>query len=495
MAFPAFHKRILIIDPDPEIRRLYQEILGPSTDDPPTVSGHAPPDESAENFPEPYTLAFTERGEEGVEEVVSALEDGAPFAVAFVDMQLPGMDGAGAARLIWSLDPNVKVVVVTAFDELTPCEMIQVDGAQEIFYLRKPFHGEEIKQFARALTSQWSLEQEREMLAAQLEKMNEDLREKVEEQATLLIQSEKMSSIGMLAAGVAHEINNPISFIKSNLTTLLEYSRVIAELYELYQGVRNLHAAGEAKSLSALLGKISQIEEKQKMRLILKDMIDLVEESLEGTNRVRKIVSDLKTFSRIDQAEQQSINLNDALDTALNILWNEIKNKAKIVREYGDLPPVPCFPQKISQVFMNILINSVQAMKEWGTIRIATRYEPGHQNGKGDEVQVLIADTGQGIRKENLPKIFDPFFTTKPVGQGTGLGLSISYDIVKAHAGKIEVASEEGVGTTFCITLPVDGLVPTTEEHEPTEVLSVSPEPSVPREFLHLMKKNQRDKS
>ncbi len=223
-------------------------------------------------------------------------------------------------------------------------------------------------------------------------------------------------------------------------------------------------------------------------------MIDLAEESLEGTNRVRKIVSDLKTFSRIDQAEQQSINLNDALDTALNILWNEIKTKAKIVREYGNLPQVPCFPQKISQVFMNILINSVHALQGMGTIRIATRYEPERHNGSEGEVQVIIADTGQGIRKENLPKIFDPFFTTKPVGQGTGLGLSISYDIVKAHGGKIEVASEEGVGTTFCITLPVGGPVPKAEEHEPTEVISVSSEPSVPKEFLHLMKKNSHPK-
>ncbi len=494
MAFQASNNRILIVDSDPEIRKLYQEILGPSAAGPLSPPGLSSSDESNGDFPQPYALTFTERGEDGVEEVVRAIEGGIPFAVAFVDMQLPGMDGAGAARLIWTLDPNVKIVVVTAFDELTPCGMIQVDGAEEIFYLRKPFHAEEIKQFARALTSQWNLERERESLATQLEKMNQSLRGKVEEQATLLIQSEKMSSIGMLAAGVAHEINNPISFIKSNLATLLEYSREIGEIYKLYQEVKGLHSAGNAEPLSALLEKITRIEEKQKIHLILQDMIDLVEESLEGTNRVRKIVSDLKTFSRIDQAEQQSINLNDALDTALNILWNEIKTKAKIVREYGNLPQVSCFPQKISQVFMNILINSVHAIQGKGTIQIATRYEPAGQDGSEGEVQVIISDTGQGIRKENLPNIFDPFFTTKPVGQGTGLGLSISYDIIQAHGGKIEVASEEGVGTTFCITLPVGGPAPKAEEHEPTEVISVSSEPSVPKEFLYLMKKNHRPK-
>ncbi len=192
------------------------------------------------------------------------------------------------------------------------------------------------------------------------------------------------------------------------------------------------------------------------MDFILKDMVAMANESLEGIHRVQKIVEDLKTFSRIDEAELKHIDLNELIDATLNIIWNELKYKAEVIKDYGDLPEVKCFAQKISQVLMNLLMNAAQSIEKRGTINIATRYVKDGRRAKDEQVEIRISDTGSGIPQNKLTKIFDPFFTTKPVGQGTGLGLSVTYDIVKAHGGVIVVESEEGAGTTFIVTLPLE---------------------------------------
>lgn len=261
---------------------------------------------------------------------------------------------------------------------------------------------------------------------------------KVEEAQQQLLQSEKMAAIGQLAAGVAHEINNPIGFVNSNLGTLKTYTNNLLSLIEAYE---TIDAGGDHSRLEALR-QVADLE------FLREDLPSLLVESQEGLDRVAKIVQDLKDFSRVDQAEHQAANLNEALESTLNVVWSEIKYKAEVIRELGNIPLVECVPAQINQVFMNLLVNAAQAIEQHGSITLRSGTE-------NDQVWFEIADTGKGMSPEVANRIFEPFYTTKPVGQGTGLGLSISYDIiVKKHGGTIDVNSEPGQGTTFRITLP-----------------------------------------
>ncbi len=256
------------------------------------------------------------------------------------------------------------------------------------------------------------------------------------------VQQEKMASIGQLAAGVAHEINNPTGFISSNLGALGRYSNKLAEF---------IHAQGEALSSDQspeVLEKLKGIRKKLKIDYVLEDLEELIKESLDGTDRIKRIVKNLKTFARIDEKECKLADLNKCIESTLNIVWNEIKYKANVEKEYGDIPLTKCFPQKLNQVFMNLLVNASQAIEEKGKIKIKT--------WNGDEfINISISDTGQGIPEDRLNRIFEPFYTTKVAGVGTGLGLSISYDIVKENNGEITVDSEVGKGTTFHIKIPI----------------------------------------
>jgi signal transduction histidine kinase len=461
------NRRVLVIDDDPGVRESYRDILAPGMREDVLAAGAA----LFEGAAEPhlavdrtrYDVTQAERGQQGVEAVERAVRDGQPFAVAFVDMKMPGIDGAETSKRLWALDPKIEIVIVTAYSEHTPAEIVQVAGRDDLFYLRKPFNPEEIRQFARALTNSWNLERERESLTAQLRRtnqqladMNRNLQKKVEEQTALLIQSEKMATVGILAAGVAHEINNPISFVTGNLAMLNNYAAKIRNLMGKYELLEEAvgEAAGDRQRM--LVEEIMAFKAEQKVAFILEDLNDLVAESLEGTDRVKNIVNDLRTFSRVDQAEYKAIDLHESLDATINIIWNEIKYKTVIEKDYGSCPAVRCFPQKISQVFLNLLHNAAQAIEKQGAIRITTRYREEGRRLSDRFVEIQIADTGVGIPKEHLSKIFDPFFTTKPVGQGTGLGLSITYDIIKAHGGSIAVDSREGDGATFTIKLPVE---------------------------------------
>jgi two-component system NtrC family sensor kinase len=287
----------------------------------------------------------------------------------------------------------------------------------------------------------------------QRKQMEEMLRHEKAEQAILigklkeaqeqLLQSEKLAAIGQLAAGVAHEINNPMGFIRSNLATLREYAdgllNVIAAYEELDCLVQTHPTAGDG---------IARAKQEADLTFLRDDMRNLIVESIDGADRVRRIVQDLRDFSRIDADEWQCVDLHACLETTINVVWNEIKYKADLVRNYGDLPSVECIPSRLNQVFMNLLVNAAQAIAERGRITITT-------SRCGDEVQLAFADTGKGIAAEVLPRIFEPFFTTKPVGKGTGLGLSVSYGIVKNHGGRIDAASRPGQGTTFTIRLPI----------------------------------------
>jgi signal transduction histidine kinase len=293
-----------------------------------------------------------------------------------------------------------------------------------------------------------------EKVNAELEDMNKNLQKKVREQTAMLIQSEKMSSLGILAAGVAHEINNPISFIHGNLSTIRKYSTRLKDLLEKYQKMEACVSELPEGKLIALLDEIRVFKEEKKIDFILEDMGGLAEESLEGTRRVRDIVKELRGFSHADGAEPESVDLNEVLEKTLNIIGSELKHKTEIVKEYGNLPVLTCYPQKISQVFMNVLMNAAQAIEKKGTIKIVTRYLKAAEKGDNSMVEVLVSDNGCGIPRDRIQEMFDPFYTTKPVGQGTGLGLSISYDIVNSHSGEMKIESEVNSGTTVTIRLP-----------------------------------------
>ena len=271
--------------------------------------------------------------------------------------------------------------------------------------------------------------------------LEEDRRElelllsKVEEAQQQLLQSEKMAAIGQLAAGVAHEINNPVGFVNSNLGSLKTYVNQLLNVISAYE--------------SSDPAQIADARQKADLEFLREDLPSLLAESQDGLSRVTKIVQDLKDFSRVDQADHQLSNLNAALESTLNVVANEIKYKAEVVRELGDIPLVDCVPAQINQVFMNLLVNAAQAIPEKGKIFVRSGLENNH-------VWFEIEDTGKGMSAEIQQRIFEPFFTTKPVGHGTGLGLSISYDIiVKKHGGRMDVRSKIDYGTCFRLWLPL----------------------------------------
>lgn len=260
-----------------------------------------------------------------------------------------------------------------------------------------------------------------------------------------LLQSEKMASIGQLAAGIAHEINNPIGYVHSNLVSLRDYTRGLLELIHAYE-----HALAP-KLDETTLAAISEVRTRVDFDFVSTDLPELINESREGLERVRRIVQDLKDFSHAGrEAGWRRVDLHKGLESTLNIVWNDLKYKAKVERQLGPLPLVECHPSEINQVFMNLLLNAGHAIGERGTITLAS----GHDEARG-EAWISIRDSGPGIDAEALPRIFDPFFTTKPVGTGTGLGLSISYGIVKKHGGRIEVANGAEGGAIFTVVLPV----------------------------------------
>lgn len=301
-------------------------------------------------------------------------------------------------------------------------------------------------------------------LISELEQANHSLEEKIKERTAdierayqelkskdaQILNQEKMASIGLLAAGIAHEINNPIGFINSNLDVLGEYVADIEtftrHLERGAQSLRDLHIPQEG---IAVLDEASRLKEELKVEEVFLDLGNLLNESKGGIGRVKKIVSDLRNFSHADENKVEEANLNEGIESTLSIVWNEIKYRTKVIKSYGNLPLIRCYPQQLNQVFMNLLVNAAQAIETKGEIRITTHHDAEH-------VYVEISDAGTGISPENLKHIFEPFFTTKGVGKGTGLGLSIVYSIIEKHKGDIQVKSTLGKGTTFTIKLPIN---------------------------------------
>ncbi|MFH1872681.1 MAG: ATP-binding protein [Pseudomonadota bacterium] len=299
----------------------------------------------------------------------------------------------------------------------------------------------------RDISERKRAEQEARTYVEDLTRTNNELQAlnaRLEQAQGQLMQSEKMASIGMLAAGVAHEINNPVGFIRSNMNSLSQY---VGDL------LRVLNAYEKAEALlpehSASFEELHRLEDKVEFEYERQDILTLISESRQGLERVTKIVQDLKDFSHMESQDQWVFDdIHKGIESTLSVVWNELKYNCVVEKMYGQLPPVECVLSQLNQVFMNLLVNAAQAIEKRGTITIRTGTD-------GNGVWIEIADTGKGIAPENLSRIFDPFYTTKPVGKGTGLGLSVSYSIIQKHHGRITVESKVGKGTTFRVWLPV----------------------------------------
>lgn len=382
--------------------------------------------------------------------------------VIVTDIFMPEMNGLEMSEAIRAEDSDAQIIVITSdkdSDSLLHALSIGVER-----YITKPIDMHLlIDAISKCVRDRQQTEELRltrqvaaltEALQKQLEekkKVEEALRKEKDEQQVLiarleeahnqLLQSEKMASIGQLAAGVAHEINNPVGFVNSNLGALQKYIDSLLRLIAAYEEHDGEIASQSRESLKALKREID-------IDFLRDDIKELMAESQGGLQRVKRIVQDLKDFSHVGDSELQWANLESGLESTLNVVWNELKYKAEVVRDYGAIPEVECIPSQLNQVFMNLLVNAAQAIKDHGVITLRTRQ-------LGDDVCVEIADTGSGIPPEIINRIFDPFFTTKPVGSGTGLGLSITHGIIRKHGGRIEVDSEPGMGTTFRIVLPI----------------------------------------
>lgn len=456
------NRRILLVDDMPTIHEDFRKILAPSAGATSALDATAAA-LFGEDLPEaatPYELDSAYQGQEGLARVVDALAAGRPYAMAFVDMRMPpGWDGLETVERLWQADPHLQVVFCTAYSDASWDEVLQrLDTRDRLLILKKPFDNIEVRQLANALTAKWQASRQ---AASQIDRLEDAVAERtraltdanavllaeIAERKRLesqLVQSEKLASIGQLAAGVAHEINNPIGYIFSNFGTLEAYLADLFGMLAAYQASEPGLAAAQVAALQAQRERIG-------LAYLQDDVPALMQESREGIVRVRRIVQDLKDFSRVDATQEwQRVDLHQGIDSTLNIVASEVRYKADVVKAYGALPEIDCLGSQLNQVVMNLVVNAAHAIgPARGTITIRSGREG------DDRVWFEVEDTGAGIAPDVLPRIFDPFFTTKPVGQGTGLGLSLSYGIVQKHGGRIEVRSQLGIGTAFRVTLPM----------------------------------------
>ena len=292
--------------------------------------------------------------------------------------------------------------------------------------------------------SQVALEAANQSLEMRVQERTRDLTEtltKLQQTQGRLLQSEKLAAVGQLAAGVAHEINNPVGFVSSNMSSLADY---VAQLFDLIDQYQKTLTALPEEHRGALQATAKRID----LDYLREDIPSLLKESRDGLNRVKDIVTGLRDFSRADDGQWKPTDITEILEGALKVAGNEIKNKGTVVKELVAMPPVACITSQISQVLVNLLVNAAQALQADGVITLRSGVQ-------GESVWLEVSDNGCGMQEDVKKRIFEPFYTTKPVGKGTGLGLSITWEIVQRHHGQIDVTSAPGAGTTFRLTLPI----------------------------------------
>jgi two-component system, NtrC family, sensor kinase len=407
-------RRILIVDDEDSIRKLFSEV-----------------------FADQYRCTTASNAEEAI----TALEKES-FALVITDVRMPGLNGIELLREISSRFPETAVIVVSGIDRTQRVLDAVRLGAYD--YLIKPCELDVLQiTVERALERRALLRMARKY-KEDLEKRNKELACRTAELERLqaqLVHSEKMVSLGQLAAGIAHELNNPASAIYGNMEFLKRFSNGLEQVLKFYEKIELLPE--EEKELSIL-------KEKTEFNYWLHDLESITQDCSSSIERISDVVQSLRIFSRLDEAEFKRVDIHQGIDSTIRLLSHLYQpGGITLYRDYGNIPPIECYAGQLNQVWMNILINAAQAMNYVGEVRISTREENSY-------IAISIRDSGCGIAPEHIHKIFDPFFTTRPVGEGKGLGLSITYSIIKRHSGSIRVESQLGQGTTFTVLLPIE---------------------------------------
>jgi two-component system, NtrC family, sensor kinase len=419
------NRRILVVDDNRTIHQDFRKILCPpsmndSLDEMEADIFGQSEDETVARLPG-FELSSAFQGEEAVHLVRSARQQGTPYAVAFVDIRMPpGIDGVETTSRLWREDPDIQVVICSAYADYSWEEMMQKLGlSQRLLILRKPFDGIEVRQLAYALTEKWELLRRSQLHLEELARAVEERSRQLTLANARLIQSQRLEALGRLSAGLAHEINNPLSFILANLGYL-----------------RSTLEAAEPSHLS----------DKD-----LQELREVCAESLEGAERIRRIIQSIRLFSRLDEAPRTRVNVHEVLEHALDEVRPLLRPEAQLVRDFQSVPPVYASEHGLQQVFFGLLANAAQALKEGPNpprLRVATTLQ---EDGR---VAVEIQDNGKGIAPEHLSRVFEPFFTTKRLGTTTGLGLSVCYGLIIGLGGDITADSALGQGATFRVLLP-----------------------------------------
>ena len=416
--------RVLIVDDTPSVHQDFRRLLsnpeGKSSLDElgATLFGTPPPRPRGHSFE--VDSAF--QGKEGIECVGTALKEGRPYAVAFVDIRMPpGMDGVETTERLWREDPDLQVVLCSAYSDYSWEQVAQRLGiSQRLLILHKPFNNLEVRQMAHALVEKWELLRRERRRLEELEQANARLRQETEERMRLeaqLAQAQRLEALGRLAAGLAHEVNNPLSFIMANLN----------------------HIDREVDALAAgrPVGDVKELQES-------------CHDARLGCERIRRLVQDVRGFAHVRASPSSTVDVSMVLEESLAMANIAQVPRLRVARELRPVPPVLADEHGLGQVFLNLLINAIHALEGASAepcIRLATDLQT---DGR---VRVEVHDNGRGIPPENLGRIFEPFFTTKPVGVGTGLGLSICHGIITGFGGELSVESQPGQGATFRILL------------------------------------------
>ena len=352
-------------------------------------------------------------------------------------------DGNLYGMLTGGISTEKKAYYDEISEELIPSFMVftqQMSAMLQNFEAKKNLDLKVQERTAQVMKQKQEIEEINIELNRQKDELQKTL-EDLKQAQSQLVQSEKMASLGQLVAGIAHEINNPVNFISAGVDSLSTNLEEIRQVLDIYHKIT-------PDNVEEKLQEIEELKAKVEYKEAIREINKLIESIKNGTNRTTEIVKGLRTFSRLDEDILKMADIHEGLDSTLILLHNKYKNRIEIVRNYGILPFVECYPGQLNQVFMNILSNAVDAIDEKGTITIKTLLS-------NNLIKISIKDTGQGIPENIREKIFDPFYTTKGVGKGTGLGLSISQSIIEKHRGSIDVKSEPGKGTEFIIILPV----------------------------------------